>query len=246
MHLFLSYSNKDKDFAYNIKKLLVAKGHTVFIDSENIPTGIDWWNKICKEIRNKRLFFYVASKNYFESDICISELKYANACGRSTYPLLLDKYAENRINNELVNGFKFDRNDMLNSTADFINDFSKLKESDLNTLVNPIPQSPEYPSAKTSTIFILLNKDNMEETDQIAFLNAFSALLPHKKKFSKNMKDAGRRFLSKNEILPAISAEFRPMYKKMFEEKTMKISSAIGLSVLLFLAYLIVLYFISS
>jgi hypothetical protein len=61
MHIFLSYSSADRDLANRVHLSLVALGHHVFFDRENLTPGWEYDSRIAEEIRRADLFIFLIS-----------------------------------------------------------------------------------------------------------------------------------------------------------------------------------------
>lgn len=61
MHIFLSYSSADRDVANRVHLSLVAQGHDVFFDREDLTPGLEYDNRIAEEIRRTNLFIFLVS-----------------------------------------------------------------------------------------------------------------------------------------------------------------------------------------
>lgn len=58
MHIFISYSKKNKGYAQRLKKKLLSEGFDVWID-DRIDYGDDWWRTIVQAIRKASAFVVI-------------------------------------------------------------------------------------------------------------------------------------------------------------------------------------------
>ena len=84
--IFISYSSKDKDFAFGLKKYLDTKNVTCWIAPNSIPAGDDYSDAIPKGIDESRLFILLLSPNSLESKWVPKELSYAMSQNKKVIP----------------------------------------------------------------------------------------------------------------------------------------------------------------
>jgi hypothetical protein len=88
MHIFISYSRKDIDFAKQIVKALAAKNLDIWIDWKSIPSGADWLTEIERAIETSECFIFLISPDSIISKVCLDELEYAIRIGKRIIPVL--------------------------------------------------------------------------------------------------------------------------------------------------------------
>lgn len=74
---FITYSRND---SYQVKQIIDALEkieHDVWIDTERISGGTEWWEEICRAIREKDYYIFIISPASLSSEYCLTELNYA-------------------------------------------------------------------------------------------------------------------------------------------------------------------------
>ena len=91
MHdIFISYSTKDRQQAYEIRSFLTGKGISCWMAPESIPTGSNYTKEIPMAIRNCKVFLLILSENAQQSPWVLRELDGAVNNNRYILPYLLD------------------------------------------------------------------------------------------------------------------------------------------------------------
>ena len=75
--IFISYSSKDNNIAYDVCNLLEMNGLQCWIAPRDIPTGSNAISEIAKGINDSSLTVVIFSKNYMNSNFASNELKMA-------------------------------------------------------------------------------------------------------------------------------------------------------------------------
>ena len=90
--VFISYSRKDSDVANYLIAALEDAGISFFLDKKGLSGGEQFINVISKEIKECKVFLFIASRNSLESKWTMKELSYAfqEKPGQSILPLLVD------------------------------------------------------------------------------------------------------------------------------------------------------------
>lgn len=88
--LFISYSRSDRLFLDMFLPLIrkVYGNHSLWYD-DDIPGGVDWWETICNEISNCKLFVYLVSNESLESSVCQKELRHALSLKKQILPVIV-------------------------------------------------------------------------------------------------------------------------------------------------------------
>lgn len=58
-HVFISYSKKNKEYAYQVADFLIEHGFTVWIDKIGIEYGVNWWDAIVKGVSECGAFLVI-------------------------------------------------------------------------------------------------------------------------------------------------------------------------------------------
>ncbi|NUN14991.1 MAG: toll/interleukin-1 receptor domain-containing protein, partial [Myxococcales bacterium] len=97
LRTFLSYAGENRADVAVFRKHLSAAEHggqiKVWIDSEKIPTGSDFDQKLTEALKRTDLLIAVLSKAYFSSTWCTKELQTARDRGIPVIPVLLEPCA---------------------------------------------------------------------------------------------------------------------------------------------------------
>lgn len=73
--VFISYSRRDMQVSSEICKQFRSMGLTCFTDRDSIPAGVDYQKILSEAIRKSRVFFYVASKESYDSTWSHTEIE---------------------------------------------------------------------------------------------------------------------------------------------------------------------------
>ncbi len=100
MKAWISYSLKDQKFAERLKKSLEnSKLDLQFYDHSNLKAGVDWGEKIYKEIIESEIVLFIFSKDSVKSEwisteigIAVSELRKSDK--KRIIPVVVDKNVE--------------------------------------------------------------------------------------------------------------------------------------------------------
>ncbi len=88
-HTFISYSHKDRDYAFRLAETLERIGFLVWID-ERIDYGSSWPDAIEQNINDCGPFIVIMTPRSKQSMWVINELTHAQAQGKHIFPLLLE------------------------------------------------------------------------------------------------------------------------------------------------------------
>ena len=87
--IFISYSKKDKDFAWKLADDLVSTGHKVWID-RSLQVGEDWKQTIEKKLEEADEVIVVLSANATASKWVQHEGSIAYGLKKRMYPVLIE------------------------------------------------------------------------------------------------------------------------------------------------------------
>lgn len=88
-HIFISYSRKDKDYAFELAGKLRNDGFEVWID-DRIQSGDDWWDTIDKAISDAIAFIVIMTPSSKDSNWVKREILLADDRKKPVFPLLLE------------------------------------------------------------------------------------------------------------------------------------------------------------
>ena len=86
--VFVSYSRRDADFAWQLHAFLTKRGKDVWIDAEDIPASAPWRADIAAAIDAADNVVFVVSPDSLRSDECAHELEHAEAHGKRIVPIV--------------------------------------------------------------------------------------------------------------------------------------------------------------
>jgi hypothetical protein len=87
--VFISYSRRDSDFVRRLHTALVDSGRDVWVDWEDIPLTVDWWQAICSAIDAADAFAFVITPDSVASEVCHDEIDYAINNNKRFIPIYL-------------------------------------------------------------------------------------------------------------------------------------------------------------
>lgn len=87
-HIFISYNEKNHEYARKLANRLLAEGFDVWID-DRIDYGEDWWSIIVKAIRSCAAFIVLMTPDSDQSRWVQREVTIADELRKPTFPLLL-------------------------------------------------------------------------------------------------------------------------------------------------------------
>src|SRR3954470_8009289 len=86
--VFVSYSRKDAALVRRIVDVLEARGKVVWVDFDDIPPSVDWFDRIAAGIDGADNFLGVISPDWVASDVCRRELDHAARANKRMMPSL--------------------------------------------------------------------------------------------------------------------------------------------------------------
>jgi formylglycine-generating enzyme required for sulfatase activity len=86
--IFVSYSHENSDFGRHLHTRLTEQKRDVWMDWEDIPPTVEWWNRIRDGILTSDNFVTIISPNSIASPICNLEIAYARQLGKRILPIL--------------------------------------------------------------------------------------------------------------------------------------------------------------
>ena len=86
---FISYSHRDRDFAFHLQTALKNSGKAIWVDEADIPSGSRWAEDLKKAIEDADTFLFVISPDSAGSEECKKELSYAAELHKRIIPINL-------------------------------------------------------------------------------------------------------------------------------------------------------------
>lgn len=87
--LFISYSRKDIDFARKLTESFKEQDLDFWIDWEDIPPTVEWWQEIEKGIEDADIFLFLLSPDSAKSKVCKQEIEHATQNGKRLIPVVV-------------------------------------------------------------------------------------------------------------------------------------------------------------
>jgi WD40 repeat protein len=84
---FISYSHKNRDFAFGLRDELQRRGKSVWIDEDGIPPADLWKDEINRAIEGAVAYVFVISRASVMSQYCLDELTYADSLHKRILPV---------------------------------------------------------------------------------------------------------------------------------------------------------------
>jgi len=108
LYIFISYGRKDgRELAFRLRDDLMANGHFVWLDTEEIPGGADWSSQIEQAIEECDITLALLSHHSYQSQWCRAEQLRAIRKGKHIIPLLVQDDAEPPLHLEHMNFLNF-------------------------------------------------------------------------------------------------------------------------------------------
>ena len=99
--LFISYSRKDIEFAHKLTEAFKGQDLDFWIDWENIPPTVEWWEEIKKGIEDADVFLFLLSLDSAKSGICKQEIEHAANNGKRLVPVVVSDITASEAPTEL-------------------------------------------------------------------------------------------------------------------------------------------------
>ncbi len=99
---FISYARKDSDIASEVRRALGERGHTVWIDVEEIVPGADWDERIMRAIEACAAFVFLITPASVGSSICQRELRQAIEADKLIIPVAVQLVAPEELAPQLA------------------------------------------------------------------------------------------------------------------------------------------------
>lgn len=87
--VMISYSRKDKEFVLALERSIKNIGRETWVDWDDIPATVDWWEEIKAGIEAAHVFVFIISPDSVRSKVCYQEIDYAVTNNKRIVPILL-------------------------------------------------------------------------------------------------------------------------------------------------------------
>lgn len=88
-YIFISYSKKNKDYAYQLADFFQENGFDIWLDNQKIESGVNWWNAIVKGLQGCSAFVVLMTPESLNSEWVQREVFLALEGKKPLFPLLL-------------------------------------------------------------------------------------------------------------------------------------------------------------
>lgn len=99
--VFISYSRKDRQFAERLVGKLTEQGFTVWIDFEDIPFAVDWWEEIRYGIESADNAIFILSPDSLNSEVCGLEISQIRQYKKRLVPIVVRDVDAHTVGKEL-------------------------------------------------------------------------------------------------------------------------------------------------
>ena len=100
-NVFISYSRRNKEFVQELYGALEATGREVWVDWENIPVAVDWWQEIQLGIELADTFVFILSPDSVASEVCRQEVNEAVKHNKRLVPVVYEDVQPEQVHPEL-------------------------------------------------------------------------------------------------------------------------------------------------
>ncbi|WP_027268774.1 TIR domain-containing protein [Leptolyngbya sp. PCC 6406] len=101
-NVFISYSRRNKPFVERLYTALSATDREVWVDWENIPLAVDWWQEIELGIELADTFIFVLSPDSVQSQVCRQEIDHAVQHNKRLVPVVYQDVQPDQVHPELA------------------------------------------------------------------------------------------------------------------------------------------------
>lgn len=101
-NVFISYSRRNKEFVQELHGALEATNREVWVDWENIPVAVDWWQEIQLGIELADTFVFVLSPDSVASKVCGQEIEEALKHNKRLVPVVCQDVQPDYVHPELA------------------------------------------------------------------------------------------------------------------------------------------------
>ncbi|RZM81945.1 WD40 domain-containing protein [Leptolyngbya iicbica] len=101
-NVFISYSRRNKEFVQELHSALEATKREVWVDWENIPVAVDWWQEIQLGIELADTFVFVLSPDSVASKVCGQEIEEALKHNKRLVPVVCQDVQPDQVHPELA------------------------------------------------------------------------------------------------------------------------------------------------
>lgn len=100
-NIFISYSRRDAEFVRKVDAAFKTAGLEVWVDWEDIPLSVDWWEEIKDGIESADVFVFIISPDSVTSEVCRNEIEHAIKHNKRFVPVLYREIDRNALKDTL-------------------------------------------------------------------------------------------------------------------------------------------------
>ncbi|MEO1291196.1 MAG: toll/interleukin-1 receptor domain-containing protein [Chloroflexota bacterium] len=103
--VFVSYAREDSEFVKKVVDVLFDRGYEVWVDWDDIPHTVDWWEEIVAGIDASNIFIAILTDNFANSKVCYKEVQYALENNKRIVPVVPTEFDETTVECEPIVSF---------------------------------------------------------------------------------------------------------------------------------------------
>ena len=170
MRIYLCFSRRDGEQAFQLRADLLQLGHEVWLD-DDLQGGQVWWDEVLSRIRGCDLFVLALSPGCVASQACMAEAAYAAALERPILPVVVSPVDAARlpasvVNLQWVSYVNRGRDDTL-QLAVAVDHFGHTP-----ALPSPLPLPPPVPVSYLVDLRLELERPSLSFDEQVALVAA--------------------------------------------------------------------------
>ena len=92
--VMISYSRQDKKFVQSLSDAIRKTGRETWVDWDDIPPTVDWWEEVKAGIEAAHVFVFIISPASVNSEICYKEIEHAVLNNKRIVPVMYKDIVE--------------------------------------------------------------------------------------------------------------------------------------------------------
>lgn len=215
VRVFISYSSKDREVAGSLKRFLEKYGLEVFLAHEDIKPTINWQEEIMQNLKECDVFLPIISPSFGHSEWTDQETGIAIALKKFIVPIKLGKDPYG-----FISRLQACKGDSFSSIIQAIKDYSPLKESMIDCLLDVLEKAGNFDSAsetiKEIETYETFTRPQVDQIIRISIKNDQVRLSWEGKKFLESIfTEYGAKI---DTILAKVFAEVKDDFYAIVEE----------------------------
>ncbi|MEM9218539.1 MAG: TIR domain-containing protein [Cyanobacteria bacterium P01_F01_bin.150] len=165
-HVFLSYSEDDRNHQHHLRSAMLRKGFTVWTNTTDIRTGVDFQQAIYEGIEKADVIVFLVSPNSIASPYCQDELAYGGKYNKRIIPVLIqpmdvDTLPQRLQSIQFIEGFQPGQQPS-QPTSD-----QPFPETAIAQLIRALNENSDYYSQHKELLVQALEWDRRDRTDDL-------------------------------------------------------------------------------